>query len=202
MLTKTCIDNIEGLSYSFGLLNVEDDSFGGCAKIVFGSNNVKKINRDIETIDAYCEDIETLIGVMKQITVPEASWVVSRLEEIADISGVEAVTPENNPDGLLDKEGGYTDCVYFSLHCIEQDSVPGDTIVGKGTDAGGAVEIYTTLEEAEARCEYLSGFDGTILYSGSYAIVGTMVIRTSYKLADVEQYELTNGITQKLTEID
>ena len=69
----------------------------------------------------------------------------------------------------------------------------------KGTDAGGAIEVYATAEEAQARCEYLSGFDGTILYSGSYAIVGTMVIRTSYKLDNNQQMALTRSITRELT---
>ena len=61
------------------------------------------------------------------------------------------------------------------------------------------MEIYNTLEEARARCEYLSGFDGTILYSGSYAILGTMVIRTSYKLTNEQQLAFTRMITEKLT---
>ena len=56
-----------------------------------------------------------------------------------------------------------------------------------------------TVEDAEARCEYLSGFDGTVLYSGSYAIVGTMVIRTSYKLTNEQQLALTDKITSAVT---
>lgn len=30
------------------------------------------------------------------------------------------------------------------------------------------------------RCEYLSDYDNTILYSGSYTLLGTMAIRASY----------------------
>ena len=84
---------------------------------------------------------------------------------------------------------------------IDASTVPGDTIVEKGTDAGGAIEVYATVEEALARCDYLSGFDGTILYSGSYAIVGTIVIRTSYKLDNSQQMALTRAITRALTAI-
>ena len=61
------------------------------------------------------------------------------------------------------------------------------------------MEVYPTVQDAEARCEYLAGFDGTVLYSGSYAIVGTTVIRTSYKLTNEQQIELTNDITMALT---
>ena len=44
--------------------------------------------------------------------------------------------------------------------------------------------------------------DGTLLYSGSYAIIGTMVIRTSYKLSDNQQVKLTNDITKALTQVN
>lgn len=80
-------------------------------------------------------------------------------------------------------------------------NVDGDSPVSKGTDGGGAIEVYGTLEDAEARCEYLHGFDNTILYTGSYAIVGTMVIRISYIYTTEEQYEMTNRITKELTKL-
>ena len=87
------------------------------------------------------------------------------------------MTSDNDPNGLLHQEnGGYTACIYFTSTGIE---TAGDSPVSKGTDGGGAVEVYSTVQDAEARCEYLSGFDNTILYTGSYAIVGTMVIRIS-----------------------
>ena len=62
--------------------------------------------------------------------------------------------------------------------------------------------FYASLEEAEARCEYLAGFGGIILYSGSDAIVGTNVIRTSYILSNERRLEITSEITKKLTQID
>lgn len=72
-------------------------------------------------------------------------------------------------------------------------------LVAKGTDAGGAVEVFSSVEDAEARCEYLAGFDNTLLCSGSYAIIGTMVIRTSYRLDGESQPDLTIEITQEFT---
>ena len=44
--------------------------------------------------------------------------------------------------------------------------------------------------------------DNTILYTGSYAIVGTMVIRISYIYTTEEQYEMTNRITKELTKLE
>lgn len=90
-------------------------------------------------------------------------------------------------------------CIYFTVAAARPNEVPGNSTVAKGTDAGGAVEVYSSLADAEARVEYLAGFDGTVLYSGSYAIVGTMVIRTSYKLSNEQQFDLTNAITTALT---
>lgn len=54
--------------------------------------------------------------------------------------------------------------------------------------------FYVVL--VENRVEYLKGFDDTVLYSVSYAIVGTLIIRTSYLLSDKGQYDLTDAITK------
>lgn len=201
-LKQTCVDNIVGIPTSYGTLEIVDESFEAYIGVLIGDNSAIKISKDTTTILSYCEEIEMMLVVLEQITVPETSWVVGKLGEIADISGTELVAENNNPDGLLNKEGGYVGCIYFSLREIDQTTVPGDSIVAKGTDCGGAIEIYASLEEAEARCEYLAGFDGTILYSGSYAIVGTIVVRTSYILSNERQWEITSAITKKLTEVE
>ena len=109
---------------------------------------------------------------------------MERLNTVESITGTQAVTETLNPDGLLGKEGGCSSCIYFAIAAARPNEVHGNSIAEKGTDAGGAVEVYPSLVDAEARVEYLAGFDGTVLYSGSYAIVGTMVIRTSYKLSN------------------
>lgn len=149
-------------------------------------------------------ETDTLIGnylVVEQITAPAEEWVLERLEEVDSVTGMQAVTSENDPNGLLGKEGGYISCIYFITKDISPTSVKGSSIVEKGTDAGGAIEVYDTLEYALNRCDYLSQFDGTLLYSGSYAIIGTMVVRTSYKLSNSEQVALTNEITKVMTMI-
>ena len=52
-----------------------------------------------------------------------------------------------------------------------------------------------------ARCEYLSDYDNTILYSGSYALLGTMVIRVSHLLDNKGQYDITSEIVEALTSL-
>lgn len=196
---QASIDNITGLPSSIEHLVVVSESYEDNAAVVQGDNSKEKIAADTETVLKMAFQVEQATLVVKQITAPSGEWVMDRLSGVESITGVQAVTEDLNPDGLLDKEGGYSDCIYFTVAAAIPNEVPGDSIVAKGTDAGGAVEIYSTLADAEARVEYLEGFDGTVLYSGSYAIVGTMVIRTSYKLTNEQQFELTSEITSVLT---
>ena len=196
-----CIDNINGMPTSLETLSLESESYEDNAEVVRGENSKEKIAADTKLIGDMCQEVAGLIKIAKQLNAPSGDWVSERLAGVEGITGCQQVTEEQNPDGLLGKEGGYSACVYFSHKAITQSEVPGVSIVEKGTDAGGAVEIYATLADAQARVEYLAGFDGTILYSGSYAIVGTMVIRTSYKLTDEQQLILTHTITQALTTV-
>ena len=140
--------------------------------------------------------------IVTQITEPSEEWVMKQLSLVSNITEMQAVTDHDNPDGLLNKVNGYKTCVYFALDSIDPNDVEGEDIVAKGTDVGGAIEVYATVEEAMNRCEYLSGFDGTILYSGSYAIVGTMVVRTSYMLSGESQVYLTDEIVKAFTMLE
>ena len=196
---QASIDNITGLPSSVEYLAIVSETYEDNTAVVRGDNSKEKIAADTETVLEMASQVEQATLVVKQITAPSGEWVMERLGGVESITGMQAVTEEINPDGLLDKEGGYSDCIYFTVAAAIPNDVPGDSIVAKGTDAGGAVEIYSTLADAEARVEYLAGFDGTVLYSGSYAIVGTMVIRTSYKLTNEQQFEITNAITSALT---
>lgn len=151
---------------------------------------------DIQRLGAYC-------NVVLQITNPATDWVISQLIKVdsRSVRWPVAVTADNDPNGMLGKDGGYTGCVYFNVKAINLDSVKGVGIVGKGTDVGGAIEIYATVEDAKNRCEYLSQYDNTLLWSGSYAIVGTMVVRTSCYLSDSEQVALTDEIVRSFTKV-
>ena len=195
----TCIDNISGLPVVLETLATENEGFWANLLVVIGSNNKEIIATDTETIQRMTIEVKSAVTLLKQITAPTSDWVIEKLGTVEKITGTQAVTEELDPDDLLGKEGGFSACVYFTVSDINPEEIVGDSIVAKGTDAGGAVEVYPTVKDAEARCEYLSGFDGTVLYSGSYAIVGTTVIRTSYKLTNEQQMELTNAITVALT---
>lgn len=139
---------------------------------------------------------------MKQITNPNEDFVIQRLKGIPNISGYQAVTEDHDPNGNLNKQGGYTSTVYFSTPLIDQSSVYGNDIVDKGTECGGAIEVYASEEDAEKRDSYLASFDGAgMLNSGSHKVLGTIVIRTLTKLTATQQNEFTNNITNKLLEL-
>lgn len=200
VLENCCIDNIAGLDYYELLSNVSESTED--IQISFkNGNSVEKIKTDTKTINEWIEELEDKIVIVKQIVAPEEAWVIERLAKIERITEIAGVTEETDVNGMLGKDGGYTSCIYFGLAEIDTSTVAGNDIVEKGTDAGGAIEVYATVKDAEARCEYLSEYDNTLLYSGSYAIVGTMVIRTSYKLISEDQLELTDIITKEFTKI-
>ena len=198
-LSLVCVDNIEGISASAGKLEKESEAIQDVIKTVCQGNTADKIKNDTSTIYKLIDSMEADLQIVAQIANPSSDWVESKLKNISSIKEIEAVTENNDPNKMLGKEGGYTSCIYFTISDIDSNSVEGDTVVAKGTDSGGAIEVFSSVEDAEARCEYLAGFDNTLLYSGSYAIVGTMVIRTSYRLDGESQLNLTNEITQEFT---
>ena len=102
----------------------------------------------------------------------------------------------------MNKQGSYTASVYFTDSLVT-DTIEGKDIVTKGTDAGGNIEVYKTVEDAQKRNEYLSAFDGlpAMLNPGSHYVYGTIIIRTSGRLTATQQNDLTQKIYQKLIEI-
>lgn len=195
----TCIDNISGLPAVLEKLSNESEGFVDNLFVVLGSNDKDIIAADTKTIEDMTAQAKSAVAILNQITVPSGDWVIERLSTVDKITATQSVSKDLDPDGLLGKEGGFSSCIYFTTSYFNPDDVVGESVIAKGTDGGGAVEVYPSVADAEARCEYLAGFDGTVLYSGSYALVGTTVIRTSYKLTNKQQIELTNAITLALT---
>ncbi len=171
---------------------------------------------DIDKMGDYTETLSSLaaakkaledsIAQLKQVTNPSEAFVIGRITGLPNITGAEAVTESNDPNGKLGKAGGYTATVYFSSDLVDQSSVTlsqGCTgIVAAGTDGGGAVEVYATVEDAEKRNTYLAAFDGSILASGSHEVLGTCLLRTSDKLAASQQQALTQEVKDALIRLD
>lgn len=159
-------------------------------------------SESLTELQSATDTLSKSIKQMQQVTNPQESFIIERLTGLPNITGMEAVTEDNDPNGNLNKQGGYTATVYFSSDLVDQSEVYGETIVDKGTEAGGAIEVYATVEDADKRNEYLATFDGAgMLNSGSHSVVGTVVIRTSDKLTATQQKEMEQNIYNSLVEI-
>ena len=145
------------------------------------------------------------IQSLKQVTMPSEDFIKERLQSIETITAMEAVTEDHDPNGMLNKQGGYTCCVYFTDTQVDRSQLyiedGKDNVIDVGTSGGGAIEVFKTAEEAETRSEYLGSFDGTGYASGSHYVVGTCLIRTSNELTGTQQLELTDKITEALTKV-
>lgn len=77
-----------------------------------------------------------------------------------------------------------------------------DVLIDKGTDAGGAIEVYENVEDAEKRRDYLATYDGTIYANGTHTVIGTVLVRTSNKLMATQQKELEQKVIDALTRLE
>ena len=139
------------------------------------------------------------------MTAPSQDFVVSRLGKVPGVSDMEPVTEANDPNRRLNKTGGYTAAVYFHFGGVDgieevNSALPSIEI---GTDGGGCIEVYRTVEDANKRNDYLASFDGQgVLDTGSHKVLGTVIIRTSHFLTASQQNALTDEIEAILTELD
>ena len=141
---------------------------------------------------------EKTVGDYSRLDNPTAEFIVSRLATIDDVGYIEAATEDNDPNGKLGKRGGYTAAVFFTSPLVD----PSFTSMKQGkmkTGEGGCIEVYESAEDAQKRDDYLAGFDGSALDSGSHIVVGTTVIRTSHKLPASKQKKLEQELIEALT---
>lgn len=176
-------------------------------------SGLEEINAEIDNLKAidYEADIQALkdseqavtdsIEQMKLVTNPSEAFVIERLQGVDGVGDISAVTEDNDPNGQLGKAGGYTATVYFTSPLVNQGNVYGSTVIEKGCDGGGAIEVYATVDDANKRNDYLGAFDGGILSSGSHNVVGTVVVRTSDELTASQQKQLEAAIVEALTRL-
>lgn len=161
---------------------------------------LQSLNYDttIETLENAKTSLEKSIYQYSLVDAPTESYIISCLNKVHGIIGISAVTEDNDPNGQLNKAGGYIAQVYFLSNLVNQTKVPGNSIIEKGTNGGGSIEVYSTLEDAQNRNDYLSTFDGSPLASGSHTVIGTVIIRTSHELTASQQKDLEQRIVDSL----
>jgi len=151
---------------------------------------------NIQALELSLENFENSIKQNQQVTNPGVDFVTERLKTISTITGIQAATENNDPNGNLNKDGGYTQAIYFTDSQVNE-VLEGNDIVQKGTEAGGQIEVYKNGEDAQERNDYLTVFDGAGLFnSGSHEVCGSCVIRTSSSLTATQQKELTKKIKE------
>ncbi len=146
--------------------------------------------------------LEKSIKRYSLVDAPDESYVVQCLQTVPGIVDISAVTEDNDPNEHLNKAGGYTAQVFFSSNLIDQSSIYGTTLIDKGTDCGGSIEVYSNADDAVSREAYLAAFDGGIFTSGSHKVIGTVLVRTSNELTASQQKELEANIIAALTYIE
>ena len=145
-------------------------------------------------------DIESVTNANEKIQV-SGDILLTLVNEVLDFNRLENGKLEIHPISTdlrnLGKDGGYTSATYFTVPQLTKDKNADP--VQLGTDGGGCIEVYKNIDDAKTRCDYLKSFDGSILPTGSYSLIGTMIVRTSYQLDDASQYNLTDEIFSSLT---
>ena len=129
------------------------------------------------------------------VTNPSESYIISKLKTIDGIIEVAPATLEHDPNKMLNDKNGYTSAVFFSYDKINQENASEeDSILEKGTDAGGCIEVFRNEQDAISRNKQLGLFG----VSGSHVIIGTVIVRTSSLLSYQDQDELENKICKAL----
>ena len=162
-------------------------------------------SNELKELEGAYSAYDTSIKQYKQVTNPSEEFIIQRLKTIDDVVDARAVTEDHDPNGQLHKPGGYTSTVYFESKTVDQSKLSyldTNDLIEKGTDAGGAIEVYETEELAIKRRDYLATYDGTIFSNGSHTVVGTCLVRTSNELSASKQKELENKVIEALTKLD
>ena len=194
----------------------------GASKIVIGempkaTKDILSRTKELSTPVDYSDELTSLSTAYtnlenskkqyKQVVNPSEEFVMQRILTVDDVADARAVTEDQDPNGNLHKAGGYTSTIYFESKTVNQSDVYvsgeyADVLIDKGTDAGGAIEVYENVEDAEKRRDYLATYDGTIYANGTHTVIGTVLVRTSNKLTATQQKELEQKVIDALTRLE
>lgn len=179
----------------------------------------EKLNKLIEEIEIpdYSEvttgintaqtNLENSIRQLEQVTTPSESFVLGRIMEIKDEAGmvdVIALTEDTDPENLIGKNGWYTSKIIFRHKDVKHYGLDNGlkTLAEIGNPAGGCVETYATVEDAERRNQELTDMEGTVRSPGAHFVCGTMVVRISEDMKTSTQNILLEMIIDALLRLE
>ena len=161
----------------------------------------------IEGINRAQTNLENSICQLIQVTAPSESFVLGRIMEIKDAAGmvdVIALTEDTDPENLIGKNGWYTSKIIFKHKDVKHYGLDNGllTLSEVGNPAGGCIETYATVEDAERRNEELTDMEGTVRSPGAHFVCGTMVVRVSEDMKTSTQKILLEMIVDALLRLD
>lgn len=152
------------------------------------SKTLEETNYDI-LIDESKALLEELKESAKQYTLvrnPSPEYVISCLKRIGAVKEIEEATEDVDPNQGLSKEDGYTSNIFFKLSWVKDESVQGKSPLECGTAGGGCIEIYRNEGDAGKRNSDLVLSRMQNPNQGEYEIYGTLVIRLSPSLSELQ----------------
>lgn len=158
-------------------------------------------------IDTAQTNLENSIRQLEQVTAPSESYVLGRIMEIKDEAGmvdVIALTEDTDPENLIGKNGWYTSKIIFRHKDVKHYGLDNGlkTLAEIGNPAGGCVETYATVEDAERRNQELTDMEGTVRSPGAHFVCGTMVVRISEDMKTSTQNILLEMIIDALLRLE
>lgn len=174
---------------------------------VLADTMVPDYTETIEIIDLSQVELENSIRQLAQVTAPSESFVLGRIMEIKDEAGmvdVIALTEDTDPENLIGKSGWYTSKIIFRHKDVNHYGLKNGllTLNEVGNPAGGCIETYATVEDAERRDAELESMEGTVRSPGEHFVCGTMVVRVSEDMKTSTQKILLEMIVNSLLRLD
>lgn len=147
--------------------------------------------------------LEASIEKMKQVTAPSEAFVWERLTNICTQAGIVdmvAITKETDLGNSLGTPGGYTAKIVFQHKNVNIPKLNNGeaSLYEVGNPAGGCVEVFKTVEDAQRRSDQLkmetNGREQSV-------ICGTMLIRASNGLNASAQHKLLSLISDEMLRV-
>lgn len=140
---------------------------------------------------------------------PNKESIAAALKTIDTIRETCILNEDTDPNNSLGKDGEYyikvsyidnrVDTKYYGDLDSNLNFVITETSCAEsGSDAGGTIEVFRTVEDAKRRKEYLDGFSG-VLSAGKSKLINTTLVRVSPNLKASEQNDLLEKIYQTLS---
>jgi len=161
---------------------------------------VPDFSEEINEVGTAQKNYENSIRMLANITKPSDQFVKERLGRIKTVIQAEAVTPENDPNGLLGKKDGYIGCVYFLDESVDQSLLPKEAFSKKekkekkdtadeamSADTAATVSEATSADTAGTEAEAASSDRaGTEAQAASADTAGTQAQAASADMAGTQ----------------